>query len=119
LKVFYLALIVCVSSLFSGCADIEVPSTDQILKAPMGDGSLNLGMEREKVRSIYGEPDAKTMVTSSEWKEPREEWFYSGRYSVLPVNAGYLSEDLYLYFDGESLTNISKKPLGDNSGENK
>lgn len=117
MKVFNLLLVICVCSLFSGCAGIEVPTPTQILKSPMGGGSLRLGMGEDKVRDVYGDPDTKTMVTSPEWKEPREEWFYSGRYSVLPVNAGYLSKDLYLYFDGDSLTNISKTSLGDNSAE--
>ena len=103
--------VICVFT--AGCADIQAPSTDQILKNPLGSGGLEIGMTKDRVISMYGEPDAKSTVQSREWNEPREEWFYGGRYSALPVNAGYLSQDLYLYFDGENLTNISKKPLGE------
>ena len=96
----------------TGCSGFEMSKTDEILNAPLGSGGLYLGMTKHKVISMYGEPDLKGEVTSKVWMEPREEWFYRGRYGVLPVNAGYLSEDLYLYFDGEHLTNVSKKSLG-------
>ena len=95
-----------------GCADVEVPKTENILREPLGEGSLKIGMTKAQVDSVYGAPDTKDMVDSGEWSQPREEWFYRATYSALPVGAGYLSEDLYLYFDGENLTNISRKPLG-------
>lgn len=96
----------------SGCADIEIPKGEQFLKDPIGEGSLRIGMTKDQVVSVYGEPDFKGPVSSEEWNQPREEWVYSATASTLPVGAGYLSEDLYLYFDGENLTNISRKPLG-------
>jgi hypothetical protein len=106
----FVCLMICLA--MAGCADIQAPRTDEILKQPMGSGGLYAGMTKAQVVERYGEPDIKGMVGSTGWNEPREEWVYQGRYSLLPVNAGYLSEDLYLYFDGENLTNISKKPLG-------
>lgn len=108
----FLAVICVLSFLFSGCADMETPKADEILASPLGGGSVKLGMSQERVASIYGDPDSKRIVESSEWGGTREEWFYSGRYSALPVSAGYLSKDLYLYFDGDSLTNISNTPIG-------
>jgi len=84
-----------------------------MLKDPLGEGSLRVGMTKDKVVSVYGESDAKRVVISEEWGSSRDEWMYKGRYSTFPVNAGYFSEDLYLYFDGENLTNISKTPLGE------
>jgi len=96
----------------AGCAGIKTPEPGQILKEPLGQGSLRTGMTISQVISVYGEPDSKRTVSSNEWSRMREEWFYSGRYSALPVGAGYLKEDLYLYFDGDNLTNISRKPLG-------
>ena len=96
----------------AGCAGIQAPTTDEIFKSPLGSGGLSTGMSRAQVVERYGEPDIKGTVNSPEWNSPREEWFYRARYSGLPVNAGYLSDDLYLYFDGDNLTNISKRPLG-------
>ncbi|MEA3489072.1 MAG: hypothetical protein U9R44_01860 [Candidatus Omnitrophota bacterium] len=90
----------------------EAVSVDEILKEPFGSGGLSLGMTKIQVVQRYGNPDFKNVVRSSEWKEPREEWFYRARIDILPINAGYLSDDLYLYFDGDSLTNISHRSLG-------
>lgn len=99
----------------AGCADIEIPKTKEILKEPLGKVSVDEGMSKTEVVSIYGEPDVKSIVVSEGWNKPREEWFYRARYPVIPVNTGYLSDDLYLYFDGDSLTNISKSSLGEKS----
>lgn len=96
----------------AGCSGVQSSETDDILKQPLGSGGLFAGMSKSQVKEKYGEPDIKGNVLSPEWNSPREEWVYRARYSVLPVNAGYLSEDLYLYFDGNNLTNISKRPLG-------
>ena len=109
LKLFILAL-VCFNLI--GCADIEVPKADRILKNPMGETYLQLGMTKEQVLDIYSEPTSKNVVVSSEWKGDREEWYYKARYGALVVGAGYLTEDLYLYFDGDNLTNISRTKLG-------
>ena len=102
------AFILCVL----GCAAASAASVDEILSAPLGSGGLRLGMSKAQVIERYGEPDLKGSVTSDDWKEPREEWYYRGRFDILPINAGYLADDLYLYFDGDSLTNISHKPMG-------
>ena len=112
MKIYRLLVCLFLCALVVGCADIEVPKTEKLLKEPLGEGSLKIGMTKDQVIDIYGDPVTKTMVRSSEWNEPREEWFYRAAYSALPVGAGHLSEDLYLYFDGENLTNISREPLG-------
>ena len=85
-----------------------------ILTDPFKNAGLSPGTSRDRVVDRYGEPDSKSLVSSDEWNEPREEWFYSARYSAIPmpVNVGYFSEDMYLYFDGDNLTNISKEALG-------
>ena len=116
IKLFVLAL-VCFN--FIGCADIEVPRVENILKNPLGDVSLKLGMTKGQVLDTYGEPTSKDIVVSLEWKGERDQWYYSAQYGVLPVGAGYLSEDLYLYFDGESLTNISRTKLGQSPEKSK
>lgn len=106
-------LFVVIVLLLAGCSGFESPDTDTILKAPFGSGGLNPGMTRSQVLERYGEPDLKSDVTSDAWKGTREEWYYCARYDSIPVNAGYLSQDLYLYFDGDNLTNTSKKELGE------
>ena len=110
---FLLIAIVCF--LIAGCSGIEAPKTDEFIKQPLGNGGLELGMSKARVVDMYGEPNAKRVVISDEWKAPREEWFYKATVSMLPMNAGYLADDMYLYFDGDNLTNISKKPLGHNA----
>ena len=116
LRIHRLLSFVFLCILLAGCADIEVPQGERFLKDPAGEGSLKTGMTKAQVVSVYGEPDIKGTVISDEWNEPREEWIYNATASVLPVGAGYLSEDLYLYFDGKNLTNISRKPLGKRKG---
>jgi hypothetical protein len=112
MKIMMALMGVLLAASLSGCAGMSAQDTDEILKQPLGSGGLSTGMSRTQVVEKYGEPDIKGEVHSSGWGSPREEWFYRARYSLLPVNAGYLSDDLYLYFDGDSLTNISKRPLG-------
>ena len=94
---------------------MDVPTPKKILRDPLGEGSLRTGMSKDKVKDIYGDPDIVDMVISPSWKKPREQWVYTATTS-LPVGAGFLSEDIYLYFDGDSLTNISRKPLGNIQG---
>jgi len=95
----------------SGCADIQ-PNPAQIIKNPIGPNIAKVGMTKSQVISLYGEPGFKKIgVRSEEWEGTREEWFYRATITGLPVNADYLAEDLYLYFDGNNLTNISHSPL--------
>jgi len=98
--------------MFAGCAEIDTPTPDRFVKDPFGEGSLRQGMTKHQVEEQYGGATLTRMVTSSDWNGPREEWFYKADFSALPVGTGYLNKDLYLYFDGENLTNVSRKPLG-------
>ncbi len=110
---FYPATSILVLLLFiSGCAGVEVPRTEDFLRQPLGKGGLTLGMSQAQVLEKYGPPDIKSQAVSPGWRSSREEWVYGARYSGLPVGVGYLAEDLYLYFDGDNLTNISNRPLG-------
>lgn len=112
MKLLYSLLVLGFVFFLAGCGSIEAHDTDQALNIPLGSGGLRLGMTKHQVISLYGDPDIKDSVSSPAWGQAREEWFYKAEMGALPVNAGYLSEDLYLYFDGDNLTNISKKPLG-------
>ncbi len=97
---------------FYGCAELGVSTPAKIISNPIGSSSVKIGMSKNQVESIYGMSNFKGMVYSDEWEAPREEWVYRAQINILPINAGYLSEDVYLYFDGNSLTKISDSPLG-------
>ncbi|MFH1798175.1 MAG: hypothetical protein ABH844_02355, partial [Candidatus Omnitrophota bacterium] len=104
MKIYHLGVLVLMSFILAGCADVEIPSAKELLKDPLGEGSIKIGMTKDKVVSVYGGADVERIVVSEEWGGVRDEWLYKGRCSAFPVNAGYFSEDLYLYFDGENLT---------------
>ncbi len=91
----------------AGCADITPPTPGYILKKPLGTESVKVGMTKDRVRDLWGDPDQVNEVTDKDmWGGEREEWVYFARYSRIPVDAGYLSKTKKLYFDGENLTNI-------------
>ena len=116
MKNYRLLIAAAISAIFFvGCADIEVPNPERILD-DAGARQIKLGMSQPEVISIYGEPTIKDTVSSVEWGGAREEWIYRADIAILPVNAGYLSSDLYLYFDDGRLTNISREPLGEEQG---
>ena len=94
----------------AGCADITIPNTTDFIKDPLT-SPVKIGMTKNQVMDIYGGPDIKDTAISDKWGKSREEWIYRAS-SGLPLGTAYLSRDLYLYFDGENLTNISHKPLG-------
>lgn len=92
-----------------GCAGIEPPTPDDVVRHPLGTESLKIGMSKEEVESLWGKPDEVTMAEDREkWKGTREVWIYRAQYSAVPVDAGYLSKTKKLYFDGNNLTNISE-----------
>jgi hypothetical protein len=110
LKKFLALGLLIVYGLTAGCADVEFPNTSEFIKDPLS-SPVKIGMTQDQVVDIYGEPSIKSTVVSDKWGKPREEWIYRAS-SGLPVGTAYLSRDLYLYFDGENLTNISRESLG-------
>jgi hypothetical protein len=93
-----------------GCAGIEPPMPEDVLKHPLGTESIKIGMSKQEVESLWGKPDAVNQVEDkTRWKGPREEWIYHADYRGLmpvPVDAGYLTKEKRLYFDGNNLTDI-------------
>ena len=104
LKVF---LALGILFIFSGCSVIEIiPMPDKIIQTPIGTSSVKVGMTKDNVRDLWGDPDQINSVEDKEkWGAKREEWVYRAR-SPLPVDAGYLYKTKKLYFDGINLTNI-------------
>lgn len=110
LKVLTLFFIVLALPLLSGCAEIAPPTPGYILKRPLGTDSVKVGMTKSRVKELWGDPSQVNTVEGDErWGGKREEWVYIARYSVIPVDAGYLSKTKKLYFDGDNLTNIVKE----------
>ncbi len=91
----------------AGCSALTIPTPKEIAETPLGTESVKIGMTKQQVESIWGKPDSTNMAENKEkWSSPREVWTYRARYGSIPVNAGYLSEDKKLYFDGVNLTEI-------------
>ena len=87
-----------------GCAEITPPSPIEILKHPLGTGLLKLGMSKEEVISIWGEPDDIIDRGTDEWGLERERWVYRARYPKIPIDAGLIKKSKQLYFEGNVLT---------------
>jgi hypothetical protein len=103
----FMTLAFVVAALTSGCAGIEPPLPDDVIRHPLGTESVKIGMTKHEVESLWGKPDEISNVEDKEkWKGAREVWVYRAKYNVLPVNAGYLSKTKRLYFDGDNLTTI-------------
>ncbi len=91
-----------------GCAAIEVPNPEEIVKHPLGTEAIKIGMSKHEVESLWGKPDQiQTVENKEKWAGPREMWLYPAQYGSIPVDAGYLSKTKKLYFDGDNLTEIS------------
>lgn len=86
-----------------GCAEIEPPGPEEIMRQPLGQSPLKIGMSKEQVKSIWGQPDSIKTVGTDFQGIVKEEWVYSGRYPNLPINVDYLSESQHLIFDGNYL----------------
>ncbi|MCQ9208167.1 MAG: outer membrane protein assembly factor BamE [Omnitrophica bacterium] len=97
--------IVCSLLLVSlvSCAEIKPPSPGQILRQPLGESPLRVGMTKEKIKSLWGKPDVVRVLEPDAQGAIKEEWIYRGRYPNLPINVDYLSETQYLFFDGNHL----------------
>lgn len=104
-----LFFVMLASLALAGCAGIEPPNPEDVVKHPFGTEALKVGMTKQEVESLWGKPDEVSLVEDKEkWKGPREVWTYRAQYGAVPVDAGYLSKTKKLYFDGNNLTNIGE-----------
>ena len=100
--VFTAAVLVC------GCSAIELPNPNEVIKHPLGESDLKVGMSKQEVESKWGKPDEIRMVEDKQrWKDPREMWVYHAQTGI-PIDAGWLSKTKKLYFDGNNLTDIGE-----------
>jgi len=90
----------------AGCAEIRPPGPREIMRQPLGESPLRLGMTKEKVKSLWGEPDMVRVLGADAQGMMKEEWIYRGRYPNLPINVDFLSETQTLLFDGDHLVDF-------------
>ena len=98
---------VFVLSMFAyGCSMLEtIPNPKEIIKYPLGQTTLRVGMTKQEVESKWGKPDAiSTVEDKKRWPDSREMWIYYSQTSAIPIDADYLSKTRKLYFDGSYLT---------------
>ncbi len=98
---------------FCGCAEINpFEAPEQVIRHPFGTESIKIGMSKQEIVKEWGNPDViNSMGTADATGTRQEEWIYKSRqYAGIPVDAGYLSKNKYLYFDGNNLTLISDEP---------
>lgn len=96
-----------------GCAEINpFEAPEQIMRHPLGTESIRIGMAKEEVIKEWGKPDVVNKFGAQDVAgTEKEEWIYKARrYAGIPVDAGYLSKNKYLYFDGNNLTLLSDEP---------
>ncbi len=102
-------IFILLSALLIGCAEIKPPAPREIMRQPLGESPLRIGMTKEKVRSLWGNPDMVKLLAADTQGTVKEEWIYRGRYPNLPINVDYLSETQHLVFDGNHLVDFSHK----------
>ena len=98
----------------SGCAEIDpFETSEEVIRNPLGRDIIRPGMSKGEVRSKWGDPDIVNILPATDASaSPGEEWVYKARrYSPVPLDAGYLHKNKYLYFDGEYLTVMSDEPV--------
>lgn len=106
-------IILIATTLISGCAEINPFETPkEVLSHPLGTESIRVGMTKQEVISKWGEPDIVNTLPSKDASGSQgEEWVYKARrYTPVPLDAGYLNKNKYIYFDGNNLTRISDEP---------
>lgn len=92
-----------------GCAEIQPPGPAEILESPLGKSAVRLGMTKDEVRDLWGEPDQIEALEEGIWGSKRELWIYEARFPELSqVDVGYATRTKRLLFEGDSL--ISTNP---------
>jgi hypothetical protein len=98
------ALFLAAGLLVGGCAEIAPPSPGEVLESPFGKGPLRIGMSRDEVRDLWGEPDQIDEKEPDRWGTSRQTWTYEAKFpGAVPVDVGYASKTKILEFEGENL----------------
>ena len=106
-----MAVFLCIAALTAGgCAEIDpFEAPGEVIRHPLGTESIKIGMSKEEVISKWGKPHIINELGAADTSgTQREEWVYKAqRLTPVPIDAGYLYKNKYLYFDGNNLTRIS------------
>lgn len=102
-KFIFLFLILSVFFMVSGCETLPPPTPYQIITNPFGTSPLKIGMTKEEVVVLWGEPNEVFKKGRDELGTPKEEWVYYARYPAIPVDHNYLSRTKKLIFAGNNL----------------
>ena len=100
-------LYILVGLIAVGCAEIQPPSPGEVIQHPFGNGPLRIGMTKNEVKGIWGEPDQVTPLGKDQWSAIKEQWVYKARYPGVPADLGYVSKDKTLEFDGDNLVSFN------------
>ena len=102
-----IAIIVMIATLaLAGCALFHsIKPGETIINNPIGTDSIKIGMTKEQVKSLMGEPDAVVYkgTTKDILSSGIEEWTYRSHYSDMPLKADYFGKTQTLAFDGDNL----------------
>ncbi|MFH1856321.1 MAG: hypothetical protein ABH836_03700 [Candidatus Omnitrophota bacterium] len=107
-SVFFIAAIFVFCTI-CGCETLPPPTPEKIITNPFGTTPLRMGMSKEEVINLWGQPNEVTEKGQDELGTVKEEWTYQARYPVIPVDYNYLSKDKVLIFSGNSLTDWEDK----------
>lgn len=89
----------------SGCETLPTPTPKEILSNPIGTSPLRMGMPKEEVVVLWGQPNEVIHIGQDELGTAKEEWIYHARYPAIPIDYNYLSKTKHLIFQGDNLTN--------------
>ncbi len=111
MKVLVFLILAAMAFSLTSCAIIHPVKPQEAFEHPLGTDSLKIGMTKEQVRDLLGEPDVITPLDRSAdmLSTERQEWVYHPRYSNLPVGADYFGKGLSLTFDGNNLTGFTSQ----------
>ncbi|OIO80668.1 MAG: hypothetical protein COZ98_02400 [Candidatus Omnitrophica bacterium CG_4_8_14_3_um_filter_43_15] len=104
MKVIVMVLMIIFLST-AGCSIFKPFTPGKVISNPLGTDSLKVGMTKDQVKSILGDPDSVSSLprTKDILSTACEEWIYQGRYTDMPLKTDYLGKTLILTFDGENL----------------
>ncbi len=110
----FIVILLCAVAITSGgCAEIDpFEAPGEIIRHPLGTESIKIGMSKEEIISKWGKPNiVNELGTTDVSGTQREVWIYKAkRLTPVPIDAGYLYKNKYLYFDGNNLTRIGDEP---------
>ena len=103
-----LLVVILMSCFISGCFIDEdmIPTPAKVARSPLGTQRVKIGMTKDQIRHWWGDPTTITYEAESDIGGNREVWIYDARYSMFPIDTGYLSKTKKLYFDGDNLTKM-------------